>query len=306
LTFVAHVLLWLGLRLRRYPIVHVQNIDAPLVAGLLARTLLRRSLVVTLQGEQQIIMRQAMPLGRLRVRLMVRLAGRLVAITGESHRQYLKVGVDPRRICAIPNGIDTGRFSPSTPREKGALRERLALPPRDPIVVFAGRLIPLKRVDALIQACHAVRTVAPFQCLVVGDGPERTTLQALAHQLDLHDRVRFVGQVPDVCPYYQAADVFVLPSTREGLSVALLEAMSCGLCPLVSGLPGNRELVQHGLNGLVFPPDRPALLSSALAEALGHPDLCGQLGRAARDTIETGFSGEAVAARHSDLYARLV
>ena len=306
LTFVAHILLWLCLRLRRYPIVHVQNIDAPLVAGLLARTLLRRKLVVTLQGEQQIIMRQAMPLGGFRVRLMVRLAGRFVAITGESHRQYLKEGVDPRRICDIPNGIDSERFSPPTPQEKQALRGQLGLPHRVPIVVFAGRLIPLKRVDALLEACNASRAVTPFLCLIVGDGPERTRLERLAHDLGLPEGVRFVGQAPDVRPYYQAADLFVLPSTREGLSVALLEAMACGLCPLVSGLPGNQELVQHGVNGLAFPPHQPGLLSTRLAEVLGDPDLRRQLGQAARDTIERGFSAEGVAARHRDLYEQLV
>jgi len=305
-TFILHALAWLAVYGRAYPLVHVQNIDAPLLGGMLAKVLLRKRLAVTIHGEKNIQFKKGSALGKWRVRLMAGLGDRFVALTDPCRRQYLAEGIASRRICDIPNGIDMERFRPATIVQKAALRCQMGCDFASPVVMYAGRLVDLKRVDLLIEAWASLPPAGSAHLLVVGDGSEREKLRALAEARGLGERVHFVGATHDVLPYYQAADIFVLPSLYEGLSVALLEAMACGLCVVVAGSPGNLAVVQDGVNGLVFPVEQPELLRERLAEALGDAGKREALGRAARQTVEQRYSIQAVAQAHLEMYRSLL
>jgi glycosyltransferase involved in cell wall biosynthesis len=305
-TFILHVLAWLAVYGRAYPLVHVQNIDAPLLSGMLAKILLRKRLAVTIHGEKNIQFKKRSALGRWRVRLMVGLGDRFVALTEPCRRQYLVEGIVPERIWDIPNGIDTERFCPVTIVQKAALRCQIGCDSAGPVVMYAGRLVDLKRIDLLIEAWASLPQAGSAHLLIVGDGPEREKLRALAEAQGLGERVHFVGATHDVLPYYQAADIFVLPSLYEGLSVALLEAMACGLCVVVAGSPGNLAVVQDGVNGLVFPMEQPELLRERLAEVLADTEKREALGRAARQTVEQKYSIQAVAQAHLEMYKGLL
>lgn len=306
LSFIIHVLLWLAFNGQSYPIIHVQNIDSPLLVGMLAKLLLGKSLIITIHGEKNIIFKKRDLFGKLRVTLMSCLGDRFVAISEETRKQYLREDISHDRVISIPNGIDTNYFIPPTLSKKISLRQELSYPSEGIIFLYVGRLVALKRLDMLINIWSGIKYSNSSYLLLVGDGPDRRRLQILAGSRGVADRVHFVGATDNVLPYYQMADIFVLPSLYEGLSVALLEAMACGLCVIVSGSPGNLSLIQDGINGLVFPVDKPELLSKCLTMAVADPELRRRLGQIARRTVEKTYAIDVVASKHLRMYKELL
>jgi glycosyltransferase involved in cell wall biosynthesis len=120
------------------------------------------------------------------------------------------------------------------------------------------------------------------------------------------DRLRLVEHTASIEQYYRAADVFVLPSLREGLPNALLEAMACGLASIASRLPGVTDsVVTDGVDGLLVEPAGREALAAALGRLLGDADLRRRLGCAARQTVEARFSLPSIASRYISLYEEL-
>lgn len=224
---------------------------------------------------------------------------RFVAISDELRSELLEFGVPAERIQVIGSGIDVDEFSPGpSPLER-------TLPPR-PRVVFTGRLHPQKNLDTLLRAWQEVMREVRATLILVGDGPERSTLEQLATRLGISSTVLFVGHQQDVLPYLRAADVFVLPSSAEGMSNSLLEAMAVGLPPVVSRIGGNVDLVQENRTGLLIEPDRPATLTAALVRLLKDPSLRQRLGAAARQYVKTKYSLQSVVDRYESLYAEVL
>jgi glycosyltransferase involved in cell wall biosynthesis len=118
--------------------------------------------------------------------------------------------------------------------------------------------------------------------------------------------VQFTGQVENALSYLQAADLFVLPSATEGLSNSLLEAMSTGLPVLATSVGGTPDVVTHGENGYLIPPDDLPALQTGLTALLADPTLSAELGAQGRSRIKKDYSLEAIADRLSGLYRRLL
>jgi glycosyltransferase involved in cell wall biosynthesis len=143
--------------------------------------------------------------------------------------------------------------------------------------------------------------------VLVGDGPIRPELEALARQLDPSGtRFHFAGRVPlaDIPRWLGAADVFALTSPNEGFSCSLLEAMSAGLPSVVSDIEANLQLVTHGEHGLTVPWNQPRAIGAALATLFADPALRARLGAAARQRVVENYSTEKVIARYEALFAR--
>jgi glycosyltransferase involved in cell wall biosynthesis len=162
-----------------------------------------------------------------------------------------------------------------------------------PIVLFVGRLVPYKGVDILLQAVKELDAVA----LIVGDGPMRSGLEALAQQLGISDRVRFLGSVADaeLAALYRACSVFVLPSVtrQEAFGVVQLEAMAAGR-PVVSTDVGTGVgwVNRHGETGYVVPPRDPVALREGIRRLLADPELQKSMGDAAMRRAGSVFSIE--------------
>lgn len=305
LTFALHALLFLALRLRAYRIVHVQNIDTPLLIGLLARTFLGRRLVATIHGEAKLVMKRESWLGRLRLWLMRRLVDMSGALSPAMQEELAGEGIAASRIRLIPNGVDTTVFRPPTAEERGNTRRELGLAQDAVVVLFVGRLVALKRVDLLLRAWSQLPLPIDRQLLIVGDGPEQESLQQLATALGQHN-IRFAGATNTVALYHRAADIFVLPSEREGLSVALLEAMAAGLTVVASALPGLQAVIDDRHNGLLFPVDDADALRNCLRTAIQSPALRRRLGEGARCRIMEQYSLQATADMHRKMYKSLL
>ena len=202
--------------------------------------------------------------GALVERLAVTLPDRIICPSRRTADRVRRELGCRRPVFLLPNGVD--------------LRLAAAVAPADRRVdvIFAGRLIADKNVDLLLRALDRLASEQrPVRALVVGDGPERHRLERLCAELDLASTVTFTGQLPrsgDVLAAMKAAKVLVLPSTREGFGMVVLEANACGLPVITVDSPGNAatELVRDGHNGWVVPPDA-AALAAAVGRAVSTP-----------------------------------
>lgn len=229
-------------------------------------------------------------------------------------KTYLDAGMPADRVALVPNGIDIARFTPVTSSERTAARVRLDLPDR-PTVAFVGFFSQDKQPRVLFDAWLRLHTAGRIDATLVFVGATRSNyfevddtiaplMTADAARAGAGDRLRFAGVTHDVPSYLQAADVFVLPSRREGMPVALLEAMACGLPCIASRLPGSTEaIIDDGVNGVLVPPGDALALAAALERLLSNPDERQRLGTAARATISHRYSSGNVADRWLDAYA---
>ncbi|HXH82883.1 MAG TPA: glycosyltransferase family 4 protein, partial [Candidatus Tectomicrobia bacterium] len=235
-TFLVSLLIWAALRRRRIGVLHAQSTSAGVIAGIVGRLLGKPVVVKVTEMKYAEGLRAASAGRRLRRWMLRRSAGAVVALSGEMRRALSDAGLGDL-VVLIPNGVAL-QPRPSPPVDR-------ATPTGPPVVLCVGRLTPRKRIDALLAAWQTVdRTGAELQ--IVGDGPLRPRLEAEARARGLRG-VRFLGLHADVMPFYERADVFVLPSTSEGMSNALLEAMAAGLPVVASDIGGNRDIVEHGV-----------------------------------------------------------
>lgn len=197
----------------------------------------------------------------------------------------------------IHNGVEIERFTPTA--EQLSQRDR-----RQPkTFLCSGRLIERKGQHHLLQAAellHRRGHTGYFKILLIGTGDNEAQLREQCSRLALHDTVQFTGFVTrEAMPqYYADADVFVLPSFNEGMSVALLEALASGLPVVVTDTGGTAELVDG--NGLIVPWADPVILADALERFLKEPHLCQQMG-AASYKIAKGFNWQATTQAYLDL-----
>jgi len=309
LSYSASALRWLFHHRSDLDVLHCHQPFSPMTVGLIAKALWDKPVLVKLTGggsHGNLREIQRLPLTQLRKRMMKRVDC-FVAVSEEVVTGLHTWGIPAGRIAQIPNGVDTGRFAPPTLEDKQRARDALGLEDANHVTVFVGRLSAVKGVDTLLRAWKNVHQVYPnARLLLLGDGPESTALQVLADELDLGQTLTFCGAQPDVLPYFQAADLFALPSVSEGLSNALLEAMSAGLPCIVSNIGGNVDLIVDGENGLLFEAGNTEQLTDALLRLYTNGTERQEFGQKARKTIEATYSMEKVAKKYVELYRRLI
>jgi colanic acid/amylovoran biosynthesis glycosyltransferase len=186
-----------------------------------------------------------------------------------------------KKLHIVHCGVDLQRFTPVI-HQPGCKR-----------LLYTGRLSAAKGLPILLQALQQVVLQHPDLVLtLVGDGPDRQGLEALATELNLTSYLKFVGyQSQDaVCQYLQNTDIFVLPSFSEGLPVALMEALAAGVPVITTPVAGISELVEHGINGYLVPPGAVEPLAQRIGQLLNDPTLRQQLGQAGRSKVEQEFN----------------
>jgi glycosyltransferase involved in cell wall biosynthesis len=231
---------------------------------------------------------------------------------------YLAAGMPVDRIRLVTNGIDLDRFAPASPVERCESRGRLGLPKAGPIILYVGFFSNEKQPQVLFDAWLDLQRDPATAATLVFVGATRSmyyevdaTIEARmrdrAAAAGLPDRLVFAGPTHRVDEYYRAADFFALPSRREGLPVALLEAMSAGLPAVASHLPGATDvIVDDGVNGVLVPPGDVAAFRGALDMLMRNPARAAELGANARRTIESRFASGRVADAWLDAYASLL
>ena len=240
-------------------------------------------------------------------RMRTRFARCVVTLNSTMQREFFEPIQQAHKARHIPRGVDAQRFHAEARRTTApALRREFAIPPEAKIVLCCAILVARKNHPALIEAlaelpqAHLVLAGPPMEASYVA------ALRELIRERNMKSRVHFVGYQADMPGLLAQADVFALPSRSEGMPVALLEAMSCGLPVVATALAGARDIVEPGTHGLLVPVDDVRALRTALARLLGDPSLRAQLGAAARQRVEQRFTIDAEARAHEDLYASLV
>jgi D-inositol-3-phosphate glycosyltransferase len=227
---------------------------------------------------------------------VLRRATRVVCCTPAATSFVTRLCHGAIQLESIPNGVDTGRFHPSSSVERRVARQRFGLPESDPVVLFVGRLVEKKGTGLFLEVarCHP-----RVQFLMIGDGP----LKAPVSQTNL----RWLPRVPpaDMVDAYHAADVLLLPSEGEGFPFAVIEAMAAGVPVICSA---NEEYCQLlGGKEAAFAVERtPGALADALVRALDDSERTGAVARRARDMAVQEFGLEVMAARYGSLLLSLV
>ena len=220
------------------------------------------------------------------------LADAIVAVSEGARADLVRfLRVDAERVIAIPNPSPTDAM---IARSKEPLEHTWFAATREvPVAVAAGRLVPKKGFDVLLDAIARVRQVRDIRLTILGEGPERGALERDVARRGLRDVVELAGFVDNPFARLARADLFVLPSLAEGMPNALIEAMACG-CPVVAtDCPsGPREILRGGRDGRLVAPGDPSALAAAILEILASPPDRSLLRARARDFD----SGSAVAA----------
>ena len=223
---------------------------------------------------------------------------------------------DISKIAVIPPGVDTGKFYPIPPDEA---KEFIGVPPCGRMILFVGRIEPLKGLDVLLESIAQMRARDVSEeyrfCLVVIGGEadgndmsaEMNRIQALREQYGLQDLVAFLGKrSQDTLPYYySAAEVVVVPSHYESFGMVALEAMACGTPVVASQVGGLAYLVQDGQTGYTVPVDDPAALADRLLSLLSNPGLRQRMGETAVETAR-GYAWQRIANKVIAVYSDLV
>lgn len=213
------------------------------------------------------------------------------------------IGIGAEHIQVLYNGVDFSHFAPSATRE--ATRREFGFSADDLIVGSVGRLVSVKNYPLLLRAVRSAG-IDRLKVLLVGDGPERGHLESLARELGLGEQVRFAGHRNDVSSLLGTMDMFVLPSISEGMSNTLLEAMAVGIACIASDVGGNREIIGHGLGGLLFESGDEATLTEHLRRLAADCDERLAIADAGRNRVLGAFSMDAMIARYESMYRALL
>ena len=287
-------------RARRYDIIHVHWPMPMALLGWAARRGHRAPMVTTFYGIELRWVQSRLPFLRWLVRWAARASAQAVAISTYTARELRKIVDTP--VDVIPY---TAELPPPAPVARSRDGERS--------ILFVGRLIERKGVAHLIRALGTVRRAVPARLVIVGDGPERGSLEHLAQATGVASHVEFLGRVSDEAlrHAYASADAFVLPSVldqrqdTEGLGVVLLEAMNYGVPVVASDIGGITDIVQHERTGLLVPPGDESALARALTRLLSDPELARALGAGGTRLLRETFSWDSVVQRWEDVYTRV-
>jgi len=224
---------------------------------------------------------------------VLRSAAVVVVFTDEQRSDVAsRYGINPARIRVIPNGVDENFRYPG-PR----------LPHPRPRLLFVGRLTVQKNLPLLFHALDGISD--GFETTLVGEGELQDELKATVNDLHLQN-VRFYGRADgaELRELYRNADVFVLPSEREGMPLVLLEALAMGLPVVTTDIPGNREIILHGQNGALTPLGDPSAFRQALLNITGDPDTYRRMSEASRRLAEK-YSWETASTEFERLYTEV-
>lgn len=219
----------------------------------------------------------------------------LITINKEDYKRASKHFYANSTVYVPGIGIDLERFACAGGREK--IRNEFGIRPEDTMLLSVGELNDNKNHQAVMRSLAAIKSDAYY--IIVGRGDKLSLLQKLSSELRLGEHVKFAGFRNDVTDFYTAADLFVFPSLREGLPVALMEAMASGLRVACSNIRGNTDLIEQGKGGFFFDPTDTTSVADAIEKALNADRV--EMGEYNRRKI-TAFGSEKIEEKMRRIY----
>ena len=304
------------LRRSMFDIVHLHGFSQKSVLIVILSRLLGKALILTIHTAEHDEAGAVMRRGRLAY-WAYRRADRYVAISSRIAKNYLAAGLPQSRLRLVPNGLDTSRFHPPTSEERQSARQALGLASDLKWILFVGFFSRDKAPDVLFEAWLRVQAAGtpPSGLLFVGatesdyrevDKSLAAAIAADAERRGLSDRVRFTGPLAAVEQAYHAADIFVLPSTREAFGMVVVEAMASALPVIATKMPGvTDDIIADCRTGLLVPPGDADALAEAVRRLLVDGGYARELGARAREAVVTRFSLEAATPQWRTIYEDL-
>jgi glycosyltransferase involved in cell wall biosynthesis len=293
---------------RAFDVWHVHKYGFQAALAVALGKLLRRPVLLKLPSSNAMGIERAMGagiVGRILRFFHLRVSACLV-VSEETREEAIHFGIPPEHIYLIPNGVDGRQFHPALPEERAAARRALGLH-CDRLVLYVGRLSPEKNPLALLDAWAAIDTEAREGALLalVGDGPDWDQVHTKARSPNLAGSVHLAGHCSDVATWYRAADVYVIPSHREGLSNSMIEALASGLPVISTRVSGSSILLESPTAGLVVAVDDVEKLAGAIENLLRDASMRTRLAGNARPLFESRFSLETLSKKIILLYEAL-
>jgi glycosyltransferase involved in cell wall biosynthesis len=228
----------------------------------------------------------------------------LVANSDWMRRRARAVGMTRVRFEVIPNGVDADRFAAG---DRAAARQKIGLRPDDFAVAIVGRLSPEKDHGTFLRAAvEAAKRSARAVFLIVGDGPERLSVERTIAYMGIEDRARLLGARSDVPDLMPAFDALALTSLSESFPNAVLEGMAAGLAVTATDVGGVPEMVEHGVSGLLSPAGDSRAMAENWLRIEADAALRSRLGAAARRRARDVFSLSSMVQRYESLYRELL
>lgn len=280
------------LKRSRFTVIYVPTIEWLAYVGVMLGRRLDKPVVVkdsTMNGLTSIL---RYPLGG-HMRKAICESAYFIAMTSAIRKAITMAGVPENRINDIPNGI--------------FLRPASIRHPNPNKFVFVGNLTqqPAKGIDILLKAWKIVILELPYAELsIIGDG-NIEQYKTIAEDLGISKHVHFMGKLANFENHLMESMAFILPSRREGMSNALLEAMALGVTCIATDISGNQDLIIHGVNGLLVPTEREEAIADAVKYVFLNQSKAIAMGIEARKTIEAGFTLSSVSERYKKLFQSL-
>lgn len=208
---------------------------------------------------------------RIIVKKSMQRADGVIGVADHMRENLLSLGCSPERLRIIHNAVDLNLFC----AEGKDLRDHKKRCSK-PTIISTRAMNPIYNLQLLLRALPAIARKCPMvSVILVGEGTEKGRLESLARKLNVSERITFIPNVSyaEMPSLYKMADIFVSTSLSDGLCVSLLESMACGVFPIVSDIPGNRELIKNGINGYLFHTDVPKELAERVITAIRNPKM---------------------------------
>lgn len=299
------IVLW---RLRhKYKLLHAHLAFAPALVGVLIGRLLNRKVIVKLGGSGtsgDISVSLNTLRGRIRLAAFRNWASVVITLSSAMKQEAIAAGFREEQIKSMSNGVDAQAFISDKP--KSEIKKELGLS-GNLVILFVGRLTPVKSLPTLVDAlANMLPTFPNLHLLLVGEGPDQILLEKQVRELGIEAHITFAGQQRNIKRYLNAAEIFVLPSKSEGISNALLEAMSAGLACISTSIGGGDEVLDGGKCGLLVQPGDVRAWTQAITELAIDPGRRKQLGEAARQRILDHYDFSVVGSKYEALYTELL
>jgi N-acetyl-alpha-D-glucosaminyl L-malate synthase BshA len=210
-----------------------------------------------------------------------------------------------RAIEVIPNFVNCDVYTPLSEADRAAGRSRYA-EPGEKILVHLSNFRPVKRTADVVRIFSRVAREIPARLLMIGDGPDRSACEWMAHRKGIHDRIHFLGKQGSVSEILPLADLLVLPSELESFGLAALEGMACRVPPIATRVGGLPELIDDGVNGRLFPVGDVDGMAGAAVELFRDPVRLEAMAEAARLTARTRYCATKILPLYERFYERIL
>jgi N-acetyl-alpha-D-glucosaminyl L-malate synthase BshA len=210
-----------------------------------------------------------------------------------------------RAIEVIPNFVNCDVYMPLSDEERAAGRARYA-EPGEKLLVHLSNFRPVKRTADVIRVFARVARELPARLLMIGDGPDRSAAEWIAHRKGIQDRVHFLGKQSSVSEILPLADLLLMPSEQESFGLVALEAMACRVPTIATRVGGVPELIEDGINGRLFPVGDVEGMAEGALELLRDSDSYSAMAEAARRTAQSRYCASKILPLYESFYRRIL